>query len=170
MVRCVELEASVLRANKEKTIIQSVKSMKKFMKIAIGIVAKLAVVAIVVAACLGIKYLYGDAGVVVLMAVVTFAWMILGFFDDDEDKDEIIADLKESIISQENDIAELNKEIAQWRASAREFQNRLDESQRREDLLHKTLEEKRKEIECWKQKYNSAVVKPSRNQRKTTQQ
>lgn len=140
------------------------------MKIAIGIVAKLAIVAIVVAACLGIKYLYGDAGVVVLMAVVTFAWMILGFFDDDEDKDEIIADLKESIISQENDIQELNKEIAQWRSSAREFQNRLDESQRREELLHKTLEEKRKEIEYWKQKYNSAVVKPRRNQRKTTQQ
>ena len=126
------------------------------MKVAIGIVAKLAVVAIIVAACMGIKYLYGDAGVVVLMAVVTFAWLLLGFFDDDADKDEIIADLKESIISQENDIAELNKEIAQWRASAREFQNRLDE--------------KRKEIEYWKQKYNSAVVKPSRNQRKTAQQ
>lgn len=140
------------------------------MKIAIGIVAKLAVVAIVVAACLGIKYLYGDAGVVVLMAVVTFAWLLLGFFDDEEDKDEIIVGLKESIISQENDIAELNKEIAQWRASAREFQNLLDESQRREDLLHKTLEEKRKEIEYWKQKYNSAVVKPRRNQPKTTQQ
>lgn len=140
------------------------------MKIAIGIVAKLAVVAIVVAACMGIKYLYGDAGVVVLMAVTTFAWLLLGFFDEEEDKDEIIADLKESIISQENDIQELNKEIAQWRASAREFQNRLDESQRREDLLHKTLDEKRKEIEYWKQKYNSAVVKPRRNQRKTTQQ
>jgi uncharacterized protein YdiU (UPF0061 family) len=144
--------------------------MKKVMRIAIGIVAKLAVVAIVVAACLGIKYLYGDSGVVVLMAVVTFAWLLLGFFDDDEDKDEIISSLKESIISQKNDIQELNKEIAQWRASAREFQNHLDESQRREDLLHKTLGEKRKEIEYWKQKYNSAVVKPSRNQRKTAQQ
>lgn len=140
------------------------------MKIAIGIVAKLAVVAIVVAASMGIKYLYGDAGVVVLMAVATFAWLLLGFFDDDEDKDEIITDLKESIISQENDIQELNKEIAQWRASAREFQNRLDESQRREELLHKTLEEKRKEIEYWKGKYNAVVVKPRRNQRKTTQQ
>lgn len=140
------------------------------MKVAIGIVAKLAVVAIVVAACMGIKYLYGDAGVVVLMAVVTFAWLLLGFFDDDEDKDEIIADLKESITSQENDIQELNKEITQWRASAREFQNLLDESQRRENLLHKTLDEKRKEIEYWKQKYNSVVVKPRRNQRKTTQQ
>ena len=144
--------------------------MKKFMKIAIGIVAKLAVVAIVVAACLGIKYLYGDAGVVVLMAVATFAWLLLGFFDNDEDKDEIISSLKESIISQENDIAELNKEIAQWRASAREFQNLLDESHRRENLLHKTLDEKRKEIESWKQKYNSAVVKPRHNQRKPTQQ
>lgn len=170
MGRCVVLEASVLRVNKEKITIQSVKSMKKFMKITIGVVAKLAVVAIVVAACLGIKYLYGDAGVVVLMAVVTFAWMILGFFDDDEDKDEIIADLKESIISQENDIQELNKEIAQWRSSAREFQNRLDESQRREELLHKTLDEKRKEIEYWKSRYNAAVVKPLRNQRKTAQQ
>lgn len=140
------------------------------MKITIDIVAKLAVVAIVVAACMGIKYFYGDAGVVVLMAVATFAWLLLGFFDDDADKDEIIADLKESIISQENDIQELNKEITQWRASAREFQNRLDESQRREELLHKTLDEKRKEIEYWKQKYNSAVVKPRRNQQKTAQQ
>lgn len=144
--------------------------MKKVMKIAIGIVAKLAVVAIVVAACLGIKYLYGDAGVVVLMAVVTFAWLLLGFFDDDEDKDGIIADLKESIISQENDIAELNKEIAQWRASAREFQNRLDESQRREELSHKTLDEKRKEIEYWKGSYIAVVEKPRRNKRKTAQQ
>ena len=140
------------------------------MKVAIGIVAKLAVVAIVVAACMGIKYLYGDAGIVVLMAVITFAWMILGFFDDDENKDEIISDLKESIISKEDDIQELNKEITQWRASAREFQNLLDESQRRENLLHKTLDEKRREIEYWKQNYNSAVVKPRRNQRKTAQQ
>ena len=133
------------------------------MKVAIGIVAKLAVVAIVVAACMGIKYLYGDAGIVVLMAVITFAWMILGFFDDDEDKDEIIADLKESIISQENDIQELNKEIAQWRASAREFQNRLDESQRREDLLHKTLAELQADLNAGKWLLvNGLLINPTR--------
>lgn len=144
--------------------------MKKFMKAVIGIVVKLAVIAIVVAACVGVKYFYGDAGMIVLMTVATFAWLLLDFFDDEEDKDEIISSQKESIISQENDIAELNKEIAQWRASAREFQNRLDESQRREELLHKTLDEKRKEIEYWKKKYNSVVAKPHRNQRKPAQQ
>ena len=144
--------------------------MKDFMKKTIGIVAKLSFVAIVVAGCAGIKQLFGDTGVIVLVAVVTLAWVIFGFFDDEASKDEIIAALKESIISQENDIQELNKEITQWRASAREFQNRLDESQRREELLHKTLDEKRKEIEYWKKKYNSVVAKPHRNQRKPAQQ
>lgn len=56
--------------------------MKKFMKITVGIVAKIAFVAIVCATAYGVNSVWGDVGVYALLGVGLVGWIVAGFIPD----------------------------------------------------------------------------------------
>ena len=159
--------------------------MKKFMKITVGIVAKLAFFAIVCATAYGVAHLWDTTGLVVLLGVVLLGWIISGFFPDKQArayaemqielavKDGEVQRLQKEVTGAEaaaakwqseynKKCAELEEQTKMYRESANiiheekaQFKHAWEEATKREEMLHKQLREKQGVVEYWHNKYDA---------------
>lgn len=159
--------------------------MEKFMKITIGIVAKLAFFAIVCATAYGVAHLWDTTGLVVLLGVVLLGWIISGFIPDKQAlayaemqfelavKDGEVQRLQKEVTGAEaaaakwqseynKKCAELEEQTKMYRESANiiheekaQFKHAWEEATKREEMLHKQLREKQGKVEYWRSRYNA---------------
>lgn len=92
--------------------------MKKFMKAFVGVITRLALVAIVIVGVMGINEFFGDTGMIVLLCVVSGAWIVLGIFDDDVEANDYRRRYEEAQKREklfQKALREKRAEIAYWR-------------------------------------------------------
>lgn len=147
--------------------------MKKFMKAFVGVITRLALIAIVIVGTMGINEFFGDTGVIVLLCVVSGAWIVLGIFDDDVEAN----DLRQRLVDAETENKVLSSRLSEsnvslmtmtecynqacervnsFKLSRDDYRRRYEEAQKREALLHKTLREKRGQVSYWRSKYEQS--------------
>lgn len=159
--------------------------MKKFMKITIGIVAKLAFFAIVCATAYGVAHLWDTTGLVVLLGAILLGWIIVGLIPDK--KACLFAEMQISLATAEAEVKRLQKEVsgaeeaaAKWqseyhkicaeleeqtnmyRNSANilheekaQFIDALEETRKQNAEILRQLREKQGEVEYFRSRYNA---------------
>jgi exonuclease VII small subunit len=143
--------------------------MKKFMKIAIGIVAKLAFFAIVCATAYGVAHLWDTTGLVVLLGAVLLGWIIVGLVPDK--KACLFAEMQISLATAEAEVIRMKAEMQNALQESETLVANLEEAKLaiegaqseyeavRQELAEcrKELREKQGEVAYWRSKYDQAV-------------
>lgn len=143
--------------------------MRKFMKITIGIVAKLAFFAIVCATAYGVAHLWDTTGLIALLGVVLLGWIIAGLIPDK--KACLFAEMQISLATAEAEVQRMKAEMQNALQESETLAADLEEAKLaiegalseyeavRQELAEcrKELREKQGGVAYWRNKYNQAV-------------
>lgn len=136
--------------------------MKKFMKITIGIVAKIAIVAITMAITYGVNSVWGDVGVYVLLGVVLVGWIVAGFIPDKQAL--AYAEMQVNLAVSEGEVIKLREKLAQSEADLKracsvvaELQKLCDDSEAKLKAISIDRDEKEIELNKYKAAWEEAT-------------
>lgn len=157
--------------------------MKKFMKVILVIALFGALIALAVALCVTVDHFFGLKGLSVLLGICAIAWIAFVIQDIDKmwasmkGKKSDVEDLRQRLVDAETENKVLSSRLSEsndsllmmeecynqacgrankLKAERDEYRQRYEEAQKREELLHKTLREKRGQVSYWRSKYEQS--------------
>lgn len=136
--------------------------MKKFMKITIGIVAEIAMVAITMAIAYGVNSVWGDVGVYALLGVALVGWIVAGFILDKQAL--AYTEMQANLAVSEGEMVKLREKLAQSGADLKracsvvaELQKLCDDSEAKLKAISIDRDEKEVELNKYKAAWEEAT-------------